>query len=146
MRLPGKAQKLQRQDREDTGHGVENDATEKGQQQRLPPGEATLRRQPSGGVGAYLEGALGAVLAAQRQNAVEGRRRGSRGGGLFQHDFETVGPTVRPGFGPVVDQRTVIRKKHPGRIAQPLKGPFRNQQTVIMGAGDKAGLERRREW
>ena len=39
MRLSGEAKQLQRQDREDAGHGVENDAAEKSQQQRLPPGE-----------------------------------------------------------------------------------------------------------
>ena len=45
---------------------VENDAAEKGEQERLPPGEAILGRQLDDRVGADLESTLGAVLATQR--------------------------------------------------------------------------------
>ena len=83
MRLSGEAKQLQRQDREDAGHGVENDAAKKGQQQRLPPGEANPDGQRCGKVGADLEGAFGAVRAAQGQHTIEGRGRDSPRIGLF---------------------------------------------------------------
>ena len=73
-------------------------------------------------VGADLESAFGAVRAAQRQHAVEGRGRGGLRIGLFQYDFEAVGAAARARLGGMVDQRTVVRKKRPGRIAQPGEG------------------------
>ena len=87
-----------------------------------------------------------AIRAAQRQHAVEGRGCGGLALAFFSADFEAVGAVARARLGGMVDQRTVVRKKPPGRILQPSEGGLRNQQAVVIGTGNKAGFERRWEW
>ena len=141
VRLPGEAQQLQREDREDAGHGVENHAAEKGQQQCLPPSEAGLSRRCGKRVRADLERAFGAVPTAQHQNAVERRRHGG-GCRSFRHrDFEAVGAAGCASFGGVVDQRVIVWKKHPRRVVQADEGAFRNPQKVRVGVGNEARLK-----
>ena len=101
---------------------------------------------PAAGLALISKARFGAVRAAQREHAVEGRGRGGLRIGFFQDDFETVGATTRTRLRGMVDQRTVVRKKRPGRIAQPGESGFRNQHAVIICAGNKAGFERCGEW
>jgi hypothetical protein len=71
MRLLRNAEQFQGKDREHARHRVEHDTAEKRQQQRLPPDDAAFDWRGRSGVGADLIDALGAVLAAQRQHAIE---------------------------------------------------------------------------
>src|SRR5436309_2798250 len=76
-------------------------------------------RQRRDRVGADLEAPLGAVLAAQRQDAIEGGRvRAGRLRGLLQNQLQPLSAPDGFGFGGGIDQRGLGREEHGGWIMQ----------------------------
>ncbi len=105
----------------------------------MPPCGRRLRD----GVGADFKGAFGAVLAAQGEDAIEGRRRSCSIRSFRQNDGQTIAARLHARIGGGVDQRFLGREKHPGRVLQFTDDTRRNQKAEIMRIGHKAGLERR---